>query len=70
MQQHKVHLMIKVKVTLKDAEGHRLSSKVTKITNCHISQALTLTDIVPGTKVQYNKLHISIRSKISFLDLM
>ena len=29
-QQHNVHLMIKMKVTLKDDEGHRKRSKVTK----------------------------------------
>ena len=30
IQQHKVHIMIKVKVTLTDSEGHRLRPKVTK----------------------------------------
>ena len=30
-QQNNVHLMIKMKVTLTDDEGHRLRSKVTKM---------------------------------------
>ena len=30
IQQHHIHLMIKVKVTLTDAEGHRWRSKVTE----------------------------------------
>ena len=29
-----------------------------KWTNGHMSQSTTLTDIIPGTKVQYNKRHL------------
>ena len=57
-QQHNVHLMIKIKKTLTDDEGHSRRSKVTKITNGHISQTITLTDIIPSTNVQYNKRHL------------
>ena len=47
--------MIKVKVTLTDAEGQRLKSKVTKKFNhSHILQVITLTYNIHGTKV-YNK---------------
>ena len=35
-------------------EGERLQ----KGNNGHISQTITLTDIIPGTKVQYNKRHL------------
>ena len=44
-QQHNVHLMIKMKVTLTDDEGHRRRSKVTK-------------NELPGIKVPYNNLHL------------
>ena len=48
-----------MKVTLTDDEGHRRRSKVTKMNyNGHISKTITLTDIIPGTKVQYNKQHL------------
>ena len=48
--------MIKMKVTLTDDEGHRRRSKVTKNNELMvISLTITLTDIIPGTKVQYNK---------------
>ena len=58
IQQHNVQLMIKMKVTLVDDEGHRRRSKVIKGTNGHISQTITLTDIIPVTMVQYNKWHL------------
>ena len=57
-QQHDVHLMIKVKVTLTDDEGHRRRSKVTKSEHGHTSQTITLADIIPGAKVQYNKRNL------------
>ena len=54
-KQHNVFLMMKMKVTLTDHEGHRGRSKVTKNEkNGHIWQTITLPDIIPGTKVQYN----------------
>ena len=50
-----------MKVTLTDDEGHRRGSKVTKnelMAICdHMSQTITLTDIILATKVQYNKRH-------------
>ena len=33
---------------------------VKKLTNGHISQTITLTDIILGTKVQCNKRHLMI----------
>ena len=58
-QQHNVHLMMKMKVTLTDVESHSRKSKVIKKwTNGHISQTNTLSDIIPRTKIQYNKRHI------------
>ena len=53
-QQYNVHLIIEMKVTLTDDEGHRQRSKVTKWTYGHMSQTITLTDIIPGTKIQFN----------------
>ena len=38
--------MVKVKLTLTDAEGHSLGQRSQKLTNGHISQAITLTDII------------------------
>ena len=59
VQLHKIHLLIRMKVTLKDDEGHKWRSKVTKKwTNGYISQTITFTDIILGTKVQYNKRHL------------
>ena len=43
-----------MKLTLTDDEGHRRKSKVTKnelMVMAHMSQTITLTDIIPGTKV-------------------
>ena len=54
-----------MKVTLTDDEGHRRRSK---IKNGHMSQTITLTDIIPGTKVQYNKRHL-MHNLISLFDL-
>ena len=59
-------LKIKVKVTSTKAEGHRWRSKVKKIwTNGHIMYGymdimytILPTDIIPGTKVQYNKRNL------------
>ena len=52
------NLMIKMKVTLADNEGHRRRSKVTKNElMANMSQTFSLTDIILGTKVQYNKRH-------------
>ena len=50
--------MIKMKVTLKDDEGHRRRSKVTINELMVIFRNIILTDIIPGTKVQYNKRHL------------
>ena len=48
-----------MKVTLTDDEGHRRKSKVTKKgANGYMSQTITLTDIILGTKVQYNKRYL------------
>ena len=45
-------------MTLTDDEGHKQRLKVTKKrTISPISQTFTLTDIIPGTKVQCNKRH-------------
>ena len=61
IQQHDVHLLIKVTVTLTDDESNRRRSKVIKKgNNGHISQTITLKDIIPGYKVQYNKRHLMI----------
>ena len=56
-QKHIVHLMIKTKVTLTDDEGHSEGQISQKGTNGHILQTITLTDIIPGTKLQCNKRH-------------
>ena len=53
MQQHNVHFMIKEDVTLTQDEGLRLRPNVIKIG--HISQTITLKDIIDVTEVQYNK---------------
>ena len=52
-----------MKVTLMDDEGHRQRSKKKVIKSelmviTHILQTITLTDIIPDTKVQYNKRHL------------
>ena len=49
-----------MKVTLTDDEGHRQRSKVIKNEQMVVSRELlsTLTDIIPGTKVQYNNRHL------------
>ena len=58
-QQYNDHLIMKIKMTLTDDEGLRRRSKVTKKwTNGDISKDVTLIDIIPGTKVQYNKRHL------------
>ena len=52
--------MIKMKMTLTDDEGHKRRSKVIENELMDIShklKSITLTDIIPGTKVQYNKRH-------------
>ena len=53
-----------------NSQNNRFNSSITVIfqtlcdfdekkwTNGHISQTITLTDIIPGTKVQYNKRHL------------
>ena len=56
MQQHNVHFMIKEDVTLTEDEGHRLRPNVIKIG--HISQTITLKDIIAVTKVQFNRLDL------------
>ena len=48
--------MIKEDLTLTEDEGYRLRPKVIKIG--HISQTITLKDIIAVTKVQFNKLHL------------
>ena len=54
-----VHLMIKMKMTLTDDEGHRQNSNVTRRElKGHISQTITLIDIIPGAKVKYNKRNL------------
>ena len=58
-QQHNINLITKNE---SDLDGRlRSQAKVKghkKWTNSHISQAITLTDIKPGTKIQYNKQHL------------
>ena len=49
--------MMKMKMTLTDDEGQRRRSKVTKNELMVICRKMTLTDIIPGTKVQYIKRH-------------
>ena len=39
-----------------------------KLTNGHTLQTVTLTDIIPGTKVQYNKRHLMIKMKVTLVD--
>ena len=56
IQHHKVYLIIKVKVTLTDAKGEGQRSQ--KWIDGYISQTITLTDIIPGTNVHYNKRHL------------
>ena len=55
IQQHDVHLMIKMKVTLTDYKGRRCRPKVTKMNKWSYLEIVTITDIIPGTKVQYNR---------------
>ena len=49
--------MIKGIVTLTDDEGHSTDEgqRSQKLTICHISQTITSTYIIPGTKAQYKK---------------
>ena len=48
--------MIKMKVTLTDYIGEGQMSQ--KLTKGHISQSITITDIIHSTKVQYKKRHL------------
>ena len=48
--------MIKEDVTLTEDEGHMLRPNVIKIG--HISQTITLKDIIAVTKVQFNRLDL------------
>ena len=51
--------MIKVQVTLTNAQDHRRRSKVTQNKQIVISRkVLKPIDIIPGTKVQCNKRHL------------
>ena len=49
------NLILRVKVTLIDTEGHRWRSRVIKRTNGHISKTIIPKDIIHGSKVQYYK---------------
>ena len=68
IQQHKIHLMTK---SASDFDGRwRSQAKVKghkKCTNGHILHTITLTDIIPGTKVHYKKRHLMTSA---FLTLM
>ena len=49
---YNVHLLIKMNVTLTDMNVTDKGQKSQKRTYGHMSQTITLADIIPGTKVQ------------------
>ena len=58
IQPNKAHLMTQVPMTLTEVQGHRSRSNVPKLAKMgHISNAISPTDFMLGTKVQPNKSH-------------
>ena len=61
VQPNKAHSMTQVLMTLTFGQGHRSRSNVQKLAKIykmgHISDAISLTDFILGTKVQPNKAH-------------
>ena len=58
VQLHKLHLLIRVKVTLHMLKVTGEGQRSQRWNKGYSLQTITYTDIIPGTKGQYNKRHL------------